>query len=82
MKHNGQAFLDALKVARLQQVPRETEWTQLVDTGTQNAIQLGTQDTLTAAKKIEHEWLAELNSPLRQGKWQMVAAQRTEIPPG
>jgi multiple sugar transport system permease protein len=70
VKHNGQVFLDAMKYARIQQVPRQTEWTQLVSDKINNSIQLGTQDTLSNAKQIERDWLAELNSPLRQGKWQ------------
>ncbi|MBC8107799.1 MAG: extracellular solute-binding protein [Anaerolineae bacterium] len=67
--HNGQVFLDALKYARLQQSPREAEWTRLVDDYTKDSIQLGTEDTLTNAKKIESMWHAELDSPIRRGEW-------------
>jgi multiple sugar transport system permease protein len=69
VKHNGQVFLDALKYARLQQIPRQAEWNQIIDDLSKHSIQLGMEDTLTNARNIEHAWLAELDSPLRQQKW-------------
>ena len=67
--HNGQVFLDALKTARLQQIPREAEWTRIVDDYSKDALQLGTESTLENAKKIERFWLKELDSPIRRGEW-------------
>src|SRR4029077_12612663 len=69
-KHNGQVFLDAMKYARLQQLPRETgEWNRIVDEESRDSLLLGTSSTMENARKIERLWLSELDSPLRQKQW-------------
>jgi multiple sugar transport system permease protein len=68
-KHNAQAYLDAMEYARLQQLPREAEWTRIVGDRITNSIQLGTVSTLDNARDIETAWLAELDSPLRRQAW-------------
>jgi multiple sugar transport system permease protein len=67
--HNGQVFLDALEYARLQQVPREAEWTRIVEDKSKESIQLGSVSTMQNARDIGRQWIAELDSPLRQKPW-------------
>lgn len=67
--HNGQVFLDALKYARLQQLPREAEWGRIIDDNIKESIQLGTVSPMQNAKDISRLWQAELDSPLRRHKW-------------
>jgi multiple sugar transport system permease protein len=68
-KHNAQAFLDAIEHARIGQVPREQEWSQIVDNTTQLALQLGQADTMTVAKEVQRKWLSVLDSPLKRRQW-------------
>jgi len=68
-EHDSQLFLDSMNYARLQQVPREAEWTRIVGDKITDAIQLGEKTPLQSAKEIEAAWLAELNSPLRTREW-------------
>jgi multiple sugar transport system permease protein len=69
-KHNSQAFLDAVKFARIQQIPREIEWTRMSLEEFQKALLLGTEPPPRMAAEVKRRWLAELDSPLRQGQWQ------------
>jgi multiple sugar transport system permease protein len=74
-KHNSQAFLDALKVARIQQVPREPEWARLSVEEFQKSLLLGVKSPAQVAIDIKRRWLSELDSPLRQGHWQPMRWQ-------
>ncbi|HSV14911.1 MAG TPA: extracellular solute-binding protein, partial [Tepidisphaeraceae bacterium] len=69
-KHNSQAFLDAVKVARIQQVPREPEWARICGEELQKALLLGTEKPAQMAQVVKQRWLSELDSPLRQQQWQ------------
>lgn len=76
-KHNSKVFLETMEYARLQQLPREAEWGRIIEDKSKESIQLGTVSTMKNAEEIERLWLAELDSPLRQGKftrmrWDMV----------
>ena len=66
---NTQMYLDALKYARLGQMPREPEFVRIVGDRITKSIQLGQETTLQSADAIKQKWLAELDSPLRQKKW-------------
>jgi multiple sugar transport system permease protein len=68
-KHNSQAFLDAVNVARIQQVPREPEWPRICAEQFQKALLLGTMPPQQMAQDIKRKWLAELDSPLKTGQW-------------
>lgn len=68
-RHNAQLFLDAIAVARIQQMPREAEWQRIVGDRISASIQLGSRTTLENAKEIEAAWLSELASPLRRRQW-------------
>jgi multiple sugar transport system permease protein len=68
-KINTQLYLDAMQYARLQQTPREPEFLRIVDDRITKSIQLGQETTLQSAEAIKAQWLAELDSPLRQHPW-------------
>ncbi|MEO6437021.1 MAG: extracellular solute-binding protein [Tepidisphaeraceae bacterium] len=68
-KHRAQIFLDAIAYARIQQIPREQEWGDILKNKIDNSIKLGQTSTLENAKEIERAWLAELDSPLRKHEW-------------
>ena len=68
-KHHAQLFLDAINYARLQQNPREAEWTRIVGDRVTKAIQLGQATPSEVASEIKDAWLTELNSPLRRQEW-------------
>jgi multiple sugar transport system permease protein len=55
--------------ARIQQIPREAEWTRIVGDNITLAIQLTEQTTLENARAIKAAWLDELDSPLRRREW-------------
>ena len=68
-KVNTRLFLDALSYSRLQQLPREPEWTRIVTDEINNAIQLGQVSTMQAAQNTKTAWLAVLDSPLQAKAW-------------
>jgi len=68
-RHHAQIFLDAIKYAKLQQNPREAEWTRICNDTVTKAIQLGQVTTAEVAKEIKDLWLSELDSPLRRHEW-------------
>lgn len=68
-QHHARLFLDAIAVARIQQSPREAEWTRIVGDRISASLQLGSRSTLENAREIEAAWLAELSSPLRRRQW-------------
>jgi multiple sugar transport system permease protein len=64
-----QIFLDAIRYARIEQLPREPEWTRIVADLITRSIQLGQVSTLDNAHEIRDAWLKELDSPLRRQEW-------------
>ena len=68
-KCNTQLFLDAMKYARLQQLPPEAEFPRIVGDHITRSIQMGQESTLQSADTIKRLWLAELDSPLRRQAW-------------
>ena len=68
-KHNSQLFLDAIKYARIAQVPRQPEWNTLILDQINRCIQLGETTPAQAAQDVKRLWLAELDSPLRRETW-------------
>jgi multiple sugar transport system permease protein len=68
-RHNAQVFLDAVEYARIQQVPREDEWTQICSDQQQRALQMGEADPQTIAHSIEQQWNRVLDSPLKRNDW-------------
>lgn len=70
-KHRADLFLRPIerKWARIQQIPREAEWSRIVGDNITQAIQIGEQTPLENARAIENMWLAELDSPLRRQAW-------------
>jgi len=69
--HRADIFLRPLEqgYARIQQLPREAEWTRIIGDTITQAIQIGEQSPMDNAKAIESAWLNELESPLRKQKW-------------
>ncbi len=67
--HNSQAFLDAIPLARLAQLPRQNEFGSILEQGINRAIQTGQVLPTEAANDVQQEWTRELNSPLRQKEW-------------
>jgi multiple sugar transport system permease protein len=67
--HHAQLFLDAISYARIQQNPREAEWTRIVGDRIGKSIQLGQATPMESAREIENAWQAELDSPLRRQQW-------------
>jgi multiple sugar transport system permease protein len=67
-KHNAQAFLDAIDVARIQQIPEQTEWRELLETDINRCVQTGQKTPEQMAKDVQRDWLAELDSPTRTAK--------------
>lgn len=69
--HRADIFLRPVEqgYARIQQIPREAEWTRIIGDNITQAIQLTEQTPLENARLIERLWLDELNSPLRQREW-------------
>jgi multiple sugar transport system permease protein len=63
-------FLDEIPFAKIQQLPRETEWTQIVTDLITRSIQLEQVSPLDNAHEIRDAWLKELDSPLRRQDWQ------------
>jgi multiple sugar transport system permease protein len=68
-KANTQLFLDAMKYARLQQLPREAEFERIVEGHIAKSIQMDQETPLQSADTIKKLWLAELDSPLRRRAW-------------
>ena len=66
-KHNSQAFLDAVNVARIQQVPREPEWSRICAEEDAKGILLGVNSPPQMAAEIKrrHGW--NWIPPLRWG---------------
>ena len=64
-----QAFLDAVAVARLPQLPKQTEFNAIVESDTNLAIAAGRLSTKDAAAQAQATWSKELNAPLRAGAW-------------
>jgi len=67
--HDGQLFLDAIKYARLPQLPKATEFSDIVNDDINLAIAAGRISTAEAAAKAQKDWSAELNKPLRRQVW-------------
>ncbi|HEY0007481.1 MAG TPA: sugar ABC transporter substrate-binding protein, partial [Tepidisphaeraceae bacterium] len=68
-KHDSQQFIDAIQHARIGQLPRQTEFTRMVEQTTNEAIQTGRRTPTEAADVLQAKWTSELNSPLRQKQW-------------
>ncbi len=68
-KVNTQLYLDALRYARLDVMPREPEFARILAERITNSIQLGQETPLQSAEAIKARWLAELDSPLRRQAW-------------
>jgi multiple sugar transport system permease protein len=67
--YHAQTFLDAVHYMRLQQIPRQAEWGQIVEQDINRAIVTGQRTPMQAARDIQADWTNELNSPLRQKQW-------------
>ncbi len=72
-----QLFLDAVPFGKVQQFPRAPEFLRLVDRITKESIQLREITPEEAARRIEQQWLAVLDSPLKRPeyppmRWGMV----------
>ncbi|HEX4053938.1 MAG TPA: extracellular solute-binding protein [Tepidisphaeraceae bacterium] len=63
--YHRQVFVDAIAHARIQQLPEQTEWGQIVTDNLNRSIQLGLESTEQAAKDVQRRWLYELDSPTR-----------------
>ena len=64
--HDRQVFVDAIAHARIQQLPEQTEWGQIIINDVNRSISLGLESTETSAKDVRREWLNELDSPTRR----------------
>ena len=63
--HNAQAFVDAIKVARIQQIPEQIEWRELLETDLARCLQTGQQTPMEMAQAVQRDWVNELDSPSR-----------------
>ncbi|HEY1687120.1 MAG TPA: extracellular solute-binding protein [Tepidisphaeraceae bacterium] len=70
-KHNSQLFLDSLNYARLGQTPVEAEWKDILEETTGNALQLGLETPLQAARQVRQLWLEVLDAPVRRHQWKL-----------
>jgi ABC-type sugar transport system permease subunit/ABC-type glycerol-3-phosphate transport system substrate-binding protein len=69
---NSQTYLDALRNARIPQMPREPEFVRLVDDKITKSIQMGRETPLQSAEAIKAAWLEKLNSPLQRRDWPIM----------
>ena len=67
--HNEQLFLDAIKHAKLPQLPKQTEFNQIIQDDTDLAIQAGRLTPMEAANQAQTDWTNVLTSPLRVQFW-------------
>ncbi len=63
--YDRQVFIDAIAHARIQQLPEQTEWGQILSDNLNRSIQLGLESTEQAAQDVQRRWLYELDSPTR-----------------
>jgi len=63
--HNAQAFVDAINVARIQQIPEQTEWRDLLETDINRCVQTGQETPEQMAQSVQRDWTDELDSPTR-----------------
>jgi ABC-type sugar transport system permease subunit/ABC-type glycerol-3-phosphate transport system substrate-binding protein len=63
--HDRQVFIDAIAHARIQQLPEQTEWDQLLVNGVNRSITFGLESTEDSARNVQQQWLNELDSPTR-----------------
>ncbi|MFT3786225.1 MAG: extracellular solute-binding protein [Tepidisphaeraceae bacterium] len=68
--HASHLFLDAIDVARLQQLPREQEFGRILGDKITDSISTDQANVEENARAIQRLWSAELNSPLRNQQWQ------------
>ncbi|MGC4031022.1 MAG: extracellular solute-binding protein [Tepidisphaeraceae bacterium] len=64
-----QVFLDAIPHARVGNLPKQSEFTQIVQSDLDLAILAGRLTTQQAAELTQADWSKELNSPLRTHDW-------------
>ncbi|HZU85110.1 MAG TPA: extracellular solute-binding protein [Polyangiaceae bacterium] len=67
--HDERIFLDAIAHMRVPLEPEQTEWSPIFEMGLNRAIQTGQDTPAQAARSIQAAWTAELDSPLRGGRW-------------
>lgn len=66
---NERAFLDAVKFARLPQLPKLTEFNAIIESDMNLAITAGRLSSKDAAAQAQANWSKELNAPLRARQW-------------
>lgn len=66
---NEQVFLDAIEYARLPQLPKQTEFANVIQVNTDLALTAGRVSAMEAAELAQEKWSAELNAPLRARTW-------------
>lgn len=66
---HAKTFLDLIADARLAQLPRQAEFTHIIEDNITKSIQLGQESTMESAQRIKGLWLADLNSPLQRDDW-------------
>jgi multiple sugar transport system permease protein len=71
--HRSDLFLEALKVGRVQQIPRLAEWERIVGDKISRSIQTGQVTATENVREIAALWQNELTSPLRVRQWPQVA---------
>jgi ABC-type sugar transport system permease subunit/ABC-type glycerol-3-phosphate transport system substrate-binding protein len=67
--HRADLFLKALATARVQQNPPQPEWTRIVGSRINESIANNKETVRAGAERVEREWMAELDSPLRRQQW-------------
>lgn len=69
--HSG-LFLDAIAVGRLQQFPRESEFSQIINQEADDALAQGTTSVEQAAKNVERRWIDVIDSPLKTRQFSVM----------
>ena len=68
-KHDAKIFLDAVDVSRIQQIPEQTEWRDVLETDLSRCVQTGQETPRQMAADVQRDWIAELDSPIHKGNY-------------
>jgi multiple sugar transport system permease protein len=70
--HHSRLFVDAISYCRVQQLPPDSEWGDLVTNNLNSAIQLDQISTQEAAQRVKTTWLQLLDAPTRRHQWKLL----------
>jgi ABC-type glycerol-3-phosphate transport system substrate-binding protein len=70
--YDRQVFIDAIRHARIQQLPELTEWGHFLSDDVFRSIRYGLESTEQSAKDVQRDWLNELDSPARRANYGLM----------